>query len=273
MSKVIVGKFTDDAGRPAQTLWLELSDEATVKSTGQKLGDLSEPFVIEIPLDEHGAIPEGTTVPFNDEIDPEDTSYRACVHEASFDRWLYLTGDGPINLNTLPTAREMDEAKEAREKEERLARKLASIPPPRPRSTTRKTGVVYGGWFGGVINCPAANPSGDPVIVGNGSFEDFTFVLPLRAVVNEVTVIVEDTHVQGGKVVIKLRNLSTGKEYAASIDASTTGLSTGEFPEEITLAPGDYSISWSVSLGVKVKGLALNEFCGRRTLPFVYFKA
>jgi hypothetical protein len=96
--------------------------------------------------------------------------------------------------------------------------------------------------------------------------------LPFKAVVNDVVVVVDDTHVQG-KVVVKLRNLSNGKEYAATINASSTGKSTGEFPEELTLAAGDYSMSWAASLGVKVRGLSLNEFCGRRNIILAHFSA
>jgi hypothetical protein len=261
--KILKGRFEHANGRPMAEgiLTLKLSQDAKAIATGEQV-----PKKFETVLDENGEIKAGTMWWANDELKPAGTYYlvEAWHGVPCWRAWLKIVGTSPINLNEL----------EQEEHAPLTAPEDVEPPAPEPPPAARKAGVSYCGFFGGVVYPPPSNAAADSLIAGADTFDSFEFALPFRAIINRVTVVVEDTcaYLQG-KVVVKLRNLSNGKEYAASINASSIGKSTGEFPEELTLAAGDYSMSWAASLGVKVRGLALNEFCGRRNIILAHFSA
>jgi hypothetical protein len=261
--KILKGKFEHANGKPMAEgiLTLELSQDAKAIATGEQV-----PRKFETTLDENGEIQAGTSWWANDELTPLGTYYfvEAWHGVPCWRTWLKVVGTSPINLTEL-------------EQEEHAPLPVpedVEPPAPEPPPAARKTGVSYCGFFGGVVYPPPSNAAADSLIAGNDTFDSFEFALPFRAIINRVTVVVEDTcaYLQG-KVVVKLRNLSTGKESTATVDASRTGRRAGEFPEELTLAAGDYKMSWAASLGVKVRGFALNEFCGRRNIILAYFQA
>lgn len=102
MSKTITGTWITPTGAAVANgkLYLQLSQDATVASTGQVA-----PSLITIQLDATGSIPAATTIWANDELSPGGTTYQLTVAENGGGRvygpeQFSITGSSPINLNS-----------------------------------------------------------------------------------------------------------------------------------------------------------------------------
>jgi len=256
--------------RPAEDglLILRLSQDATVISTGETI---SSNDVIEIPLDENGAIPEGTQIAANDELEPAGTSYEVCVHLDSY-RYVsanrhYIVGEGPINLNALPLASDVDKAEkeaadaaeEVRERERRyeLYPWLKPIPP-RTLPAQRKSGTNYLGFFAGPIHAPANVGSCTPPT--GKAFAVYGFTLPFKAVINCVSIYVSAVRPGlGHHVIVGLYEANGKKVCSTVLAASKAGISSAEFESAVNLSAGDYFLAWSASNEeIKVHSIGAN---------------
>jgi len=99
--KTITGSFLREDGTPAAgaTLTLKLSQDASSPS-GQIMAAL-----ISITLDQNGAIPVGTQIWANDELQPPGTVYHVTVQDGTsgtaYKERLTIAGASPISLNSL----------------------------------------------------------------------------------------------------------------------------------------------------------------------------
>lgn len=102
MTKTITGtwQFPDGSAVANGTLYLQLTQDANVVSTGQ-----IAPRIVQIALDATGSIPAATVVFANDELTPSGTLYQVAVTQQGGGRVygpeLYsITGVSPISLNS-----------------------------------------------------------------------------------------------------------------------------------------------------------------------------
>lgn len=102
MTKTVTGtwQFPDGSAVANGTLYLQLTQDANVVSTGQ-----IAPRIVQITLDATGSIPAATVVFANDELTPSGTLYQVAVTQQGGGRVygpeLYsITGTSPISLNS-----------------------------------------------------------------------------------------------------------------------------------------------------------------------------
>ncbi len=101
--KTIQGKFSRADGTPAVNgvLSFLLSQDAVNPSVG-----FVEHTLLQITLDNTGAIPAGTQIFANDELLPATTWYHLTLNDGEngivYDEHIFITGDSPINLNLIP---------------------------------------------------------------------------------------------------------------------------------------------------------------------------
>jgi len=264
--KTITGSFKLENDEPAAegilSLWL--SQDAKVISTRTEVkGDRK----IEIQLDENGAIPAGTEILANDELRPAGTYYTIDVWHGNggtfYRGWIKIVGPSPIDLTAIAFEESVTPGPEPDDTDEPEPRRAMPSP--------RKPGTNYIGFVGGVVHPPASSGTCTlPAIkesigtfTGNaGIFGVFGFTLPFKSVVSRVSIIV-DTPQSGNRVLVGLYDAGGNKVCATSIDASVSGVATGEFESAVNLSAGDYFLAWTAVIsGVKAfsVGVDSNQF-------------
>jgi uncharacterized protein YuzE len=270
--KTISGNFNNDQLGDGR-LTFRLSQDATEIATGAEVFE-----DIEIQLDENGKIPDGTEILANDELTP-GTYYNVTaegihgIHYLDYyNESLKIVGTSPINLNELVPI-PADEV----EKLQKAANPFYNPPAPEPGPVApplpakRVPGANYSGWWGGVVY-PAGH--GDCMTIERE--ERYPFYLPFKAVVRQVSILVDVPHPgRGATVTVGLQDVVSGKKVCTTIKASKQGIVTAFFDEAVILNQGEHILSWSAdSTALKVRSIAKAGFDGKVVIgPMVYFSA
>jgi hypothetical protein len=260
--RTITGSYywNDDEDTPAAnaTLTLQLSQDVRAVEGGVRLegGEGSAP--IEIQLDEKGSIPEGTQIPANDELKPEGTFYTVRLIDPADNQWphfihdMYIVGPEPIDISSLPC--EASRPHPVPVEPEAKPKRMAPI---------RKAGTSYG-FFGGTVHAPAVVGSTSilkDIFKGNsidGLFGVLAFSLPMKALVNCASIYVDTP---GNDVIVGLYDADRNKRCETVIEASKTGIATGDFRSTVNLNPGDYYFAFGIAQanGVTIHSVGENH--------------
>jgi hypothetical protein len=225
----------------------EIAKEETVRF--QPEYDIHRIREMQVDLDADGRIPIGTVVVGNDELSGR-TFYRASVDlpqhlcpglsTTCFKEEIRIAGDEPVDIHDAVIREPEPEVPPPTPRELELAADAAIVRDGTPRFG-KKNRI---GFYAGTIHCPTSNAGSVTVpALDTGVFGVLAFHLPMAALVNRVSVLIEAA--SKGTLFIALYDASGRKHCETGVDLSQSGPASGIFPTAVNLSEGDYFIAWA----------------------------